>query len=177
MNLPAIVSFIARSTEAQLVILCVVAGALLALAVWVAVRRRETPESMEHKRLAALQAHGRLGDALVTDVHENQLFYTYTLRGIQYATSQNVALFRDRLPENLETLVGSQGMKYSTTNPVDSMLICAEWSGLRVPARVVEFGTASTSSLANRDVVGHASQNASPGERAGEQLAKRQAAS
>jgi hypothetical protein len=117
----------------------VIAAALVATAVWLAVRRRETPESLERKRLAALRASGRLGDALVTDVNENELFYTYTMRGIQYSTSQNVSLFRDRLPENLEVLIGSQGMKYSTKNPTDSMLICQEWSGLRVSAPVVQI--------------------------------------
>jgi hypothetical protein len=163
---------LARSTEFQLIALGIVAVALVAVAVWLAVRRRETPESLERKRLAALHADGRLGDALVTDVHEDELYFTYTMRGIQYTASQNVRLFRDRLPENLEVLVGSQGMKYSTKNPVDSMLICEEWSGLKASAPVVPFG-----SLTNGNFVRNAAQNPALGEGSVEQSAKRQAAS
>ena len=42
---------------------------------------------------------------------------------------------RHLLPAEPHPLLGNAGLKYSTRNPANSILICEEWSGLRAPAR------------------------------------------
>jgi hypothetical protein len=132
--------------------LCFLAAGLATLAVWVIRRKSSTPEKREQRRRLTLHVTGRLGDALITEGNEENLFYTYTVRGVQYAASQNITSLRSLLPSEPERLIGMAGMKYSTRNPADSMLLCEEWSGLR-------NGPAGVASV-NDNTIGHHPQNA-----------------
>lgn len=115
--------------------LCALAAGLAWLAVWMAVRNSSTPEKREQRRRLAVHATGRLGDALITEVSGDALFYTYSVRGVQYAASQDIGSLRALLPAVPDRLIGSlAGIKYSTRNPANSILICEEWSGLRTPS-------------------------------------------
>ena len=128
-------------------LLCAIASAAVLWAAWSLHRRRSsTPEKREQKRRLALHANGRIGDALVTEATGDALFYTYTIRGVQYEACQDISSLRDLLPESPDRLVGMAGMKYSTRNPADSILLCEEWSGLR--------------RLTNHDTVRHPAENA-----------------
>ena len=121
-------------TQIQITLLSAIAAGLIALAAWIAVKRHTTPEKREKRRRLRLYQTGRLGDALVNEVGENLLYYTYQLRGVQYTASQDVTALRDRLPQDLSRLIGTSGMKYDSNNPGNSILLCEEWSGLRIPA-------------------------------------------
>ena len=123
-----------------------------ALAIWTALRRRSTPEKRERARRLALQTTGRFGDALLTEVADDTLYYTYTVRGVQYEASQDVSSLRSRLPAESERMVGQVGMKYASKNPANSILVCEEWSGLREPSRKPSLEGAT---LANGNGVGH----------------------
>lgn len=136
----------------QIGLWCALATVVLGLTVWLIRRRAATPEKREQKRRLLLQATGRIGDALVTEATEETLYYTYTVRGVQYAASQDVTSLRSLLPAEPERLIGMAGMKYSTKNPANSMLLCEEWSGLRNVSAVV--------SSADGNAVGHQPQNA-----------------
>jgi len=118
----------------EIALLSLIALGLIALAAWIAVKRRTTPEKREKRRRLYLQKTGRLGDALITEVGDDLLYYSYSIRGVQYTASQDVSALRDRLPEDLSRLIGPCGMKYATNNPGNSILLCEEWSGLRIPA-------------------------------------------
>ncbi len=107
------------------------AGGLALLAMWRAVRSRLTPERREQRRRFDLNLHGRLGDALLTECHESTLYYTYEVRGVHYAASQDISGLRDQLPGAPERLGGMVNMKYAAQNPANSILVCEEWSGLR----------------------------------------------
>lgn len=96
---------------------------------------RKDPAKRERKRRLDVNRRGRIGDAFVTEVAGNTIYYTYTLRGVQYETSQDVATLRDYLPGEPDRLIGQAHMKYLPNNPANSILICEEWSGLRLPAR------------------------------------------
>jgi|SRR6185503_15352843 len=96
---------------------------------------RTSPDKRERKRRLELHQHGRLGDALITEASETMLYYTYSVRGVQYEASQDVSGLRELLPPEPERLIGPAGLKYSSRNPGNSMLICEEWSGLRAPSR------------------------------------------
>ncbi len=93
------------------------------------------PEKRERKRRMELHQRGRLGDALITEATDAMLYYSYSVRGVQYEASQDVSTLRDLLPPEPERLIGPASLKYSTRNPGNSILICEEWSGLRAPSR------------------------------------------
>jgi hypothetical protein len=124
--------------QIEITVLALAAAGLIALAVWIVVRRNATPEKRERRRRLHIHATGRLGDAVVTEVGDDLLYYSYTIRGVQYTASQDIGTLRDRLPADLSRLVGPSQMKYVPKNPANSILLCEEWSGLRAPA-----GTAS----------------------------------
>lgn len=119
------------SAGAQLIALCVLSAALIALAIVIALRVRGTPEKRERKRRLMVHREGRLGDALITESSENTLYYSYSVGGVQYTASQDISALRDRLPAEPERLIGHVSLKYATNNPANSILICEEWSGLR----------------------------------------------
>lgn len=108
-----------------------VALLLVAFAIWIVRRNRSTPEKRERKRRLAVNLHGRLGDAILTEAIDSILYYCYSVRGVQYTASQDVTTLRDRLPEDLERLIGNVGIKYASNNPANSILVCEEWSGIR----------------------------------------------
>ena len=72
-----------------------------------------------------------MGDGTITDCQEDALYYNYSIRGVEYATAQDVSTLREFLPEDPALLVGPVTLKYSSRNPANSILLCEEWSGLR----------------------------------------------
>jgi len=95
---------------------------------------RVTPEERERRRRAALVAGGKMGDATVTEVRENFLFYAYLVRGVEYTASQDVSGLRDRVPPDL-SLVNAVSVRYDPRNPANSIVVSEEWSGLHLEAR------------------------------------------
>lgn len=136
----------------QIAALCLLATGLAGLAIWIARRRSSTPEKRERQRRLVVNAQGRLGDALITEASDTALYYTYSVRGVQYAASQDVSGLRDWLPATPERLIGRAGMKYLTRNPANSILLCEDWSGLR--ALPLQSG------LADGDAIGHQAEDA-----------------
>jgi|SRR5579863_1224504 hypothetical protein len=117
----------------QLAILAGVALALIALGAWIALRMAQrNPEKREKRRRLRVHQIGRLGDALITEAADDLLYYTYSVQGVEYHASQEIAALRDLLPAEPGRLVGVANLKYSPRNPANSILICEEWSGLRV---------------------------------------------
>jgi len=122
------------SDGAQIAALIGLSAALVALAVWIVLRVRGNPEKRERRRRLNVHRHGRLGDAIITEASENAIYYSYSVRGVQYTASQDIAALREHLPAEAHRLVGIASLKYATNNPANSILICEEWSGLRAPA-------------------------------------------
>jgi len=121
-------------TAIDITILVIGPAGLAALMVWLVLKRRATPEKRERRRRLLLHQQGRLGEALITEIGDDHLYYSYSIRGVQYTASQDVGALRGRLPQDLSRVIGTAGMKYATNNPGNSILICEEWSGLRQPA-------------------------------------------
>ncbi len=118
----------------EIPVLLLAAAGLIALGIWAVLRRRSTPEKREQRRRLLVHSTGRLGDAVVTETEGNLLYYSYSVRGVQYMASQDVGALRDRLPEDLARLIGPASLKYASTNPANSILLCEDWSGLRIPS-------------------------------------------
>jgi hypothetical protein len=119
------------SAGTQIAALGGVAVALIALAILIALRVRGTPEKRERKRRLWIHRQGRLGDALITEATGETLYYSYSIRGVQYTASQDITALRERLPSEPERLIGVASLKYSPKNPANSILVCEEWSGIR----------------------------------------------
>ena len=157
----------------QIGALCALAAGLAGLILWRVLRKSATPEKREQRRRLAVHATGRIGDAMITEVTEDALFYTYSVRGVQYAASQDISSLRDRMPATPERLIGLAGIKYTARNPANSILICEEWSGFRrAPPQIVNSANVavpdsvsstviSTNDISsNDDAVGHQPQDA-----------------
>ncbi len=114
-------------TVALSVILAVLAGAL-GYRAWKS--SRVGPEEIERRRRAALVAHGKMGDAQLVEFRDGYLFYSYAVRGVEYAASQEVSRLREQLPADLSA-AGPVCVKYDPRNPANSIVVAEEWSGLR----------------------------------------------
>ena len=109
-----------------------VALAILVFTLW---RSRLTPLQRElrreFRRRQAISREGRIIEAIVNDIQDDAVYYSYQLQGVVYHTSQDVSVFRDMLPVARERLVGPAACKYIVNNPANSIVICEAWSGLK----------------------------------------------
>jgi hypothetical protein len=94
-------------------------------------RKRPTPEERERIRRLTVNRHGRMGDGSITDFTGESLYYSYRVRGVEYMASQDVSTLHDRLPTDPSILIGPVTLKYLPTKPVESIVVCEEWSGFR----------------------------------------------
>jgi hypothetical protein len=114
-----------------LTLLTICAALLIGLAIWIVLRLRQSPQERERKRRLDVNLRGRLADALITEIQDGSIYYSYTIRGVEYHTSQDVSTLRQYLPEDTERLIGPATLKYSTANPANSIIMCEEWAGFR----------------------------------------------
>ncbi len=115
----------------QVIALMLASVVLLALGIFILFRIRRNPKDKEKRRRLAVNQEGRLGDATITEVHESTIFYEYSVRGVLYTASQDIAKLREHIPVDPERLIGPASLKYSPRNPANSIILCEEWSGLR----------------------------------------------
>jgi hypothetical protein len=131
------------SPNIQVAVLSGLAVVLIGMGIWIVVRVvHSSPETKEQKRRLWVNMNGRLGDALITEATDTALYYAYSIHGVRYTTSQDVSTLKDLLPADPGRLVGIANLKYAVRNPANSILLCEDWSGLRVhgtgPAAVVD---------------------------------------
>jgi hypothetical protein len=126
---------IRSSQTAQIILFVAVFVALIGIGIYVLIRVRRNPKDKEKRRRLAVNESGRLGDATITEVEGNNVFYEYSVRGVVYTASQEVTQLLDRLPTEPGRLYGPASIKYTTNNPANSIIICEEWSGVRAPAK------------------------------------------
>jgi hypothetical protein len=114
------------------------------------------PEEAERKRRLHLNQIGRIAEGQVVELLQHPaeekpaakgLFgskarplpgrsrhivsYTYSISGVTYQTGQDITGLESQV--RLERLVAGQpaSIKYDPSNPVDSILVADDWSGLR----------------------------------------------
>jgi len=114
----------------SVVVLVVVAATLAVLGLVILFRIRRKPKDKEMRRRLSVNLHGRLGDATITEVQDNTIFYSYSVGGVTYTASQDISQLRAQIP-NVEKLIGPASLKYAPRNPANSIIVCEEWSGLR----------------------------------------------
>jgi hypothetical protein len=119
-------------TEAGLLSLFVAAIALSATVAYRAWRdSRVTPEERERRRRALLVVRGKMGDAMLVEVRDNLLFFTYDVRGVEYTASQDISSLKELVPLDLSS-VGAVAVRYLPENPANSIVLAEDWTGLRL---------------------------------------------
>ena len=120
------------SLRGQLGFLLFLSVALVAVLVWISIRRRrQSPQERERRRRLAVNQVGRPGEAFISDVQYDTVYYSYTVRGVSYNAAQDFSSLKEFLPEEPERMIGPARLKYAIDNPANSILICEEWSGVR----------------------------------------------
>ena len=116
----------------RLALLALVSCLLVAIAIQILFKLRLTPHEKEKRRRAMINRIGRMADAMLTDASGDTLYYLYSINGVDYNASQDVSALRDRVPPEPSLLIGNVTLKYAPRNPANSIVLCEEWSGLRV---------------------------------------------
>jgi hypothetical protein len=117
---------------------------IVAAGIFIVLRIRRKPKDKEKHRRLEVNSNGRLGDATITDINDDAIFYEYSVRGLTYTASQDISKLRELIPADSYRLIGRPAsLKYSSQNPANSILLCEEWSGLRVGPANQPSGIAS----------------------------------
>ena len=106
----------------------VVLAALIGYRAWK--RSRVTPEERERRRRSALVAHGKMSDAMLVEIRDDLLFYSYGVRGVEYTASQDVSMLKRHMPPDFST-IDAVSVRYDPKNPANSIVLAEQWSGLR----------------------------------------------
>ena len=118
---------------------------IVAAGAYVVLRMRRKPKDKEKRRRLEVNSNGRLGDATILEVRDDAIFYEYSVRGIHYTASQDISKLLELIPGDPQRLIGCPAsLKYAYHNPANSILLCEEWSGLRMGGRPVNGIVGST---------------------------------
>ena len=129
----------------------------IAMIVYAFFRPTVDPEEAERRRRLHLNQIGRIAEGQVVELAEHEaeprpaprgLFaakaqplaalrprqlvsYSYAISGVTYHTAQDITGLESQV--RMERLVAGQpaSIKYDPSNPVDSILVADDWSGLR----------------------------------------------
>lgn len=103
--------------------------------------RRKSAEEKERERRDLISRAGRITDGTVIDVSEITangkgnayfLFYRYQVAGVSYEASQDVTgLHHHHINLSSYRIGLPASVKYDPQNPVNSIVIAENWSGLR----------------------------------------------
>ena len=130
--MPGILAWSDTEAKAGLLGMALAAVTLLAIfgyRAWKA--SRISAEERERRRRAMLSTRGKMGDAVLVEVRDDLLFFTYAVRGIEYTASQDISNLKDQAPPDLSS-ISDVGVKYLSENPANSIVLAEEWSGLRM---------------------------------------------
>jgi hypothetical protein len=121
-------------------------AALLALGLWLVLRRRPTPEELERARRKFLAHSGRLVDGMLLDICEVEApprskkepprtltmrVYHYRIGGVDYESSQDITDMRGVVDAAQVRAGFPCTARYQPGSPQNSIVVAEEWSGLR----------------------------------------------
>ena len=130
--MPGTLAWSYTAVEAGLLTLAVAIIALLAIIGYRAWKAsRVTAEERERRRRATLVSRGKMGDAVLVEVREDLVFFTYAVRGVEYTASQDISLLKSLVPEDLSS-IDEVAVKYLPENPANSIVLAEAWTGLRL---------------------------------------------
>jgi hypothetical protein len=97
-------------------------------------RSRMTPEERERHRCALLVAAGKITDAALVEIRDVLVFYSYSVRGVEYTASQDISRFSNNPSVDFSCVI-AMSVKYDPRNPANSIVLAEAWSGLRAAPR------------------------------------------
>ena len=103
-------------------------------------RRPKDPRERERIRRLDVNERGRLADGYIIEATPSAIIYKYLVRGMEYTASQDVSMMGELIPGETERLIGPVTLKYLARNPANSIVVCENWSGLRVGHHAEENG-------------------------------------
>jgi hypothetical protein len=121
--------------------------ALLALGLWLLLRKRPTAEEIERARRQFLSRSGRLVDGMLLDICEveapakskeeparalTMLLYSYRIGGVDYESSQDITDMRGVVDTSHIRVGFPCSARYQPGNPHSSIVVAEEWTGLRI---------------------------------------------
>jgi hypothetical protein len=111
-------------------------GAVVLLACVVALifrslRNRLDPAELESQRRDLVNRQGRIGDGVITDIHDDMIFFSYAVHGVDYQATQDITALQELIPTEAHRVIGPVTLKYLSRNPANSIVLCEKWSGLR----------------------------------------------
>ena len=125
------------AVELVLAALAVTLLALLAVLVYQAWKRsRVSAEERERRRCALLVAMGKITDAMLVEVHDNLVYYSYSVRGVEYTASQDLTRLAGETAADFSG-VSAMSVRYDPRNPANSIIAAEEWSGVRGAFRLL----------------------------------------
>lgn len=95
---------------------------------------RHQPDAVERERARRNMLHGKgkIGDGEIVDVDSSVILYSYSVGGVEYTVGQDASALEALLPEDRMRMVGPASVRFDAKNPLNSIVICEEWSGLRL---------------------------------------------
>ena len=115
----------------ELFVLSLIGTLLIVAAVRILMGCRRSAQERERRRRLAVNNSGLLGYAVITDVRDNCVVYSYSARGVSYTAGQDLSQLKSLIGDTeLESFIGPATMKYEPGNPANSIVLCEEWSGL-----------------------------------------------
>ncbi|MGA3265054.1 MAG: hypothetical protein ABSC47_13535 [Terracidiphilus sp.] len=122
-------------------------AALGALALWLVLRNRHTPEELERARRQFLVQSGRLVDGMLLDICEVEapakkskaenrrtltlLMYSYHIGGVDYECSQDITSMLGVVDVTQVRAGFPCSARYQPGNPQNSIVVAEDWSGMR----------------------------------------------
>jgi len=115
-------------------------ASMTAVAAWLVLRRRPTPDELEKARRVFLVESGRIVDGMLLDTYQvaaddgrtlTMLLFNYRIGGVDYECSQDVTLLGGEV--NVEQVRAGFpcSVRYQPGNPQNSIVVAEGWSGLR----------------------------------------------
>ena len=105
---------------------------VIAFILWRMLRRVPSPEEVERLRRDMIHGKGKIGDGEIIDVDGAMIMYSYSVGGVGYTVGQDASALSSLLPEDRMRMVGPASVRYDPNNPPNSIVLCEEWSGLRL---------------------------------------------
>ena len=110
------------------------AACAVGLLLWRVLHRQPTADELERRRREMIHSAGKIGDGEIIDVDGTVILYSYCVGGVEYTVGQDAASIQTLLPEDRMRMVGPASVRYDPKNPPNSIVLCEEWSGLRLRA-------------------------------------------
>lgn len=124
---------------------CVLLG--VALVRWIRRRRAKSPEEIERLRRLEVNRVGRITSGEIVDYLERAaagkesrvVVYRYEVAGVTYEAAQEIAGVAELPASGVDGL--SSRVKYDPQKPMNSIIVCEQWSGF---ARASDLEAAQT---------------------------------